>query len=206
MSETRTVLIASNNAHKAEEISQALDFPGWEFKTLRQLNIASDPEEDAETFLGNARIKAKAAWTAAKEALGHPVAVLADDSGLEVDALGGAPGVHSSRYAGEHGDDAANNEKLLRELEGVDDAERTARFVCTLVFLDEAGEETDAHGTVEGRIGHGARGEHGFGYDPLFLAEKLGFERTLAEALPEEKNAISHRGGALVELREKLAK
>lgn len=205
MSEAKTVVIASNNAHKAEEIAHALDFPGWEFKTLRQLNIESDPEEDAETFLGNARIKARAAWAAAKEALGHPVAVLADDSGLEVDALDGAPGVYSSRYAGEHGDDAANNNKLLHELEGTPDEKRTARFVCTLVFLDETGAETDAHGTVEGRIGHAGRGDHGFGYDPLFLAEAFDFKRTLAEALPEEKNAISHRGCALVELRSKLA-
>ena len=132
--------------------------------------------------------------------------MLADDSGLEVNALDGAPGVFSSRYAGEHGDDAANNAKLLRELSETPDEERTARFVCTLVFLDENGDETDAHGSVEGRIGHEERGDHGFGYDPLFLAEIFDFERTLAEALPEEKNAISHRGNALVELREKLSR
>ena len=190
MSEAKTVIIASNNAHKAEEIAHALDFPGWEFRTLKEAHIASDPAEDADSFLGNARIKAKAAWEAAKEALGHPVAVLADDSGLEVDALDGA----------------ANNAKLLRELGETPDEERTARFVCTLVFLDENGDETDAHGTVEGRIGHEERGEHGFGYDPLFLAEVFDFKRTLAEALPEEKNAISHRGNALVELREKLSR
>ena len=206
MSNPKTVIIASNNAHKAEEIAHALDFPGWEFRTLKEAHIDSDPAEDADSFLGNARIKAKAAWEAAKEALGHPVAVLADDSGLEVDALDGAPGVFSSRYAGEHGDDAANNAKLLRELSKTPDSERTARFVCTLVFLDENGDETDAHGTVEGRIGHEERGEHGFGYDPLFLAEVFDFKRTLAEALPEEKNAISHRGNALVELREKLTR
>ena len=206
MSEAKTVIIASNNAHKAEEIAHALDFPGWEFGTLKEAHIDSDPAEDADSFLGNARIKAKAAWEAAKEALGHPVAVLADDSGLEVDALDGAPGVFSSRYAGEHGDDAANNAKLLRELDETPDEERTARFVCTLVFLDENGDETDAHGTVEGRIGHEERGEHGFGYDPLFLAEAFDFKRTLAEALPEEKNAISHRGNALFELREKLSR
>lgn len=204
MSHAKTIVIASNNAHKAEEIAHALDFPGWEFHTLRELGIASDPEEDADTFLGNARIKAHAAWDAAKTTLGHAACVLADDSGLEVDALDGAPGVYSSRYAGEHGDDAANNRKLLRELADTPDSERTARFVCTLVFLDEAGREIDAHGTVEGKIGHSERGENGFGYDPLFLAEAFGFERTLAEALPEEKNAISHRGNALLELRNKL--
>lgn len=196
----KTVLIASNNAHKATEIAEALDFPGWEFKTLAQAGVASDPAEDADTFLGNARIKARAA-----QAASGGMAVLADDSGLEVDALDGAPGVYSARYAGEPTDDAANNAKLLDELSAVADADRTARFVCQLVYLDEQGGEVDARGTVEGRIGHEERGEYGFGYDPLFLAEVFGFTRSLAEALPEEKNAVSHRGNALRELRAKLA-
>ena len=195
-----TVLIASNNAHKATEIAEALDFPGWEFKTLKQVGVSSDPAEDAETLLGNARIKAHAAQQASG---GMPV--LADDSGLEVDALGGAPGVHSARYAGEPCDDAANNAKLLDALSGVADEARTARFVCQLVFLDENGNEVDARGTVEGRIAHEAHGENGFGYDPLFLPEVFGFERSLGEAKPEEKNAVSHRGNALRELRAKLS-
>ena len=195
-----TVLIASNNAHKATEIAEALDFPGWEFKTLKQVGVSSDPAEDAETFLGNARIKAHAAQQASG---GMPV--LADDSGLEVDALDGAPGVHSARYAGEPCDDAANNAKLLDALSDVADEARTARFVCQLVFLDENGNEVDARGTVESRIAHEAHGENGFGYDPLFLPEVFGFERSLGEAKPEEKNAVSHRGNALRELRAKLS-
>lgn len=195
-----TVLIASNNAHKATEIAEALDFPGWEFKTLKQVGVSSDPAEDAETFLGNARIKAHAAQQASG---GMPV--LADDSGLEVDALDGAPGVHSARYAGEPCDDAANNAKLLDALSDVADEARTARFVCQLVFLDKNGNEVDARGTVEGRIAHEAHGENGFGYDPLFLPEVFGFERSLGEAKPEEKNAVSHRGNALRELRAKLS-
>lgn len=195
-----TVLIASNNAHKATEIAEALDFPGWEFKTLKQVGVSSDPAEDAETFLGNARIKAHAAQRASG---GMPV--LADDSGLEVDALDGAPGVHSARYAGEPCDDAANNAKLLDALSDVADEARTARFVCQLVFLDESGNEVDARGTVEGRIANEAHGENGFGYDPLFLPEVFGFERSLGEAKPEEKNAVSHRGNALRELRAKLS-
>lgn len=195
----KTVVIASNNAHKAQEIARALDFPGWEFRTLREMGIESDPAEDAETFLGNARIKAQAAYAAAGGR-----AVIADDSGLAVDALDGAPGVQSARYAGEHGDDAANNAKLLRDLVGVPDDARTARFVCTLVFIDEGGAETVARGTVEGRIGHEARGSHGFGYDPLFLPDVFGGERTLADALPEEKDAVSHRGNALRVLRAEL--
>ncbi|WP_080797057.1 RdgB/HAM1 family non-canonical purine NTP pyrophosphatase [Arabiibacter massiliensis] len=196
----KTVVIASNNAHKAREIAEALDFPGWEFRTLRELGIESDPAEDADTFEGNARIKAQAA----REASGGR-AVLADDSGLEVDALGGAPGVFSARYAGDPCDDAANNAKLLAELADVPDEGRTARFVCTLAFIDEDGAETVARGTVEGRIGHEGRGSHGFGYDPLFLPDVFDGVRTLAEALPEEKNAVSHRGNALRELRAKLA-
>lgn len=195
----KTVVIASNNAHKAREIAEALDFPGWEFRTLRELGIASDPEEDADTFEGNARIKARAA----REASGGR-AVLADDSGLVVDALDGAPGVRSARYAGEDATDATNNAKLLDALADVPDAQRTARFVCTLVFIDEDGSEEVAHGVVEGRIGRAERGEHGFGYDPLFLPDVFGGERTLAEALPQEKNAVSHRGNALRALRARI--
>ena len=195
----KTVVIASNNAHKAREIAEALDFPGWEFRTLRELGIASDPEEDADTFEGNARIKARAA----REASGGR-AVLADDSGLVVDALDGAPGVRSARYAGEDATDAANNAKLLDELADVPDAQRTARFVCTLVFIDEAGSDDVAHGVVPGRIGHAERGEHGFGYAPLCLPDVFGGERTLAEALPQEKNAVSHRGNALRALRARI--
>lgn len=195
----KTIVIASNNAHKAREIAEALDFPGWEFKTLRQLGIDSDPVEDADTFLGNARIKA----LAAHEASGGK-AVLADDSGLEVDVLDGAPGVYSARYAGEGATDADNNEKLLSALANVSDRDRTARFACTLVLVDEDGSETVARGTIEGRIGHEERGSNGFGYDPLFLPDVFAEGRTLAEALPEEKNAVSHRGNALRELRSKL--
>ena len=129
----------------------------------------------------------------------------ADDSGLEVDALDGAPGVYSSRYAGADGDDAANNAKLLAELAGVPDGERAARFACTLVFIDEDGTETVARGTVEGAIGHEPRGEEGFGYDPLFIPDAFGGESALAEVSQEEKNAISHRGCALRVLRDRLA-
>lgn len=196
----KTVILATNNAHKASEIAHALDFPGWEFKTLREANIQSDPIEDANTFLGNARIKAQAARAAS-----GGMAVLADDSGLEVDALNGAPGVFSARYAGEDGNDAANNAKLFAALEDVPDAERTARFVCTLVFIDEDGTETVARGTIEGRIGHELRGSEGFGYDPLFLPDEYNGEKTLAEVPQSQKNVISHRGNALRALYDKLA-
>lgn len=195
----KTVILATNNAHKASEISHALDFPGWEFKTLKEANIKSDPAEDADSFIGNARIKAQAARKA-----GGYVAVLADDSGLEVDALGGAPGVYSSRYAGEDGNDAANNQKLLTELADVLPEDRTARFVCTLVFIDEDGTEIDARGTIEGHIGFDLQGSEGFGYDPLFYPLEYNGEKTLAEVPQEQKNAISHRGNALRALYAKL--
>ena len=195
----KTVVIATNNAHKAAEIRTALNFEGWEFKTLRDLGLQSDPEESAGTFEGNSRIKVRAAQEAARKALGRPVAVLADDSGLEVDALDGAPGVYSARYAGPDGDDAANNAKLLAELASVGPENRTARFVCTLVFIDEDGAETVARGTIEGAIGFEERGSEGFGYDPLFYVEKYGC--TFGELPAEVKNTISHRANALNKLK-----
>lgn len=195
----KTVIIATNNAHKVEEIETALNFEGWEFKSFKEAGIESSPEETGTTFEENARIKARAAH----ELTG--AAVLADDSGLVVDALNGAPGVYSSRYAGEDGNDGANNTKLLHELEGVPDEQRTARFMCVLVFIDEDGSETVAQGSVEGRIGYELKGDGGFGYDPLFWPECFNFECTLAEVTQENKNKVSHRGNALRELKKVLA-
>ncbi len=195
----KQVVIATNNAHKVEEIRAALDFEGWEFLTLSECDPYDEPVEDADSFEGNARIKARAAF----EHTG--LAALADDSGLAVDALDGAPGVLSARYSGVHGDDAANNAKLLRELEGVADADRTARFVCSLAFIDEDGTETCASGTIEGRIAHGLSGDGGFGYDSLFLPDEFQGAKSLAEVTQDEKNAISHRGIALRSLKEKLS-
>ncbi len=193
------VLLATNNAHKADEIRNALDLPGWEFVTLREAGVDSDPAEDADSFTGNARIKA---WAAHEVSGGMPV--LADDSGLEVDALDGAPGVRSARFAGEDADDAANNALLLSRLEGVPDAQRQARFVCTLVFVGEEGNEVCATGSVEGRIGHEAQGAGGFGYDPLFFPDEFGGAVSFAEVPQDEKSAISHRGCALRELKKSL--
>ena len=195
----KKVVIATNNAHKVEEISTALAFEGWEFLKLSQVDPYEEPEEDADTFEGNALIKARAAH----EHTG--LAALADDSGLVVDALGGAPGVFSARYAGVHGDDDANNAKVLAELEGVPDEERTARFACCIAFVDEDGTEITATGTIEGRIAHGLAGDGGFGYDPMFLPDHFNGEKTLAQVTQDEKNAISHRGNALRALKEKLA-
>lgn len=194
----KTVVIATNNAHKVEEIETALDFEGWEFKSLKDAGLVSDPDETGSTFLENARIKARAAHDIAG------TAVLADDSGLIVDALDGAPGVFSSRYSGIDGDDRANNVKLLQELGAVPYEQRTARFATVLVFIDENGSETIAEGFVEGHIGFAERGEHGFGYDPLFFPDIYNGDVTMAELTQGQKNTISHRGNALRELRKKL--
>lgn len=194
----KTVVIATNNAHKVEEIETALDFEGWEFKSLKDAGLVSDPDETGSTFLENARIKARAAHDIAG------TAVLADDSGLIVDALDGAPGVFSSRYSGIDGDDRANNVKLLQELGAVPYEQRTARFATVLVFIDENGSETVAEGFVEGHIGFAERGEHGFGYDPLFFPDIYNGDVTMAELTQGQKNTISHRGNALRELRMKL--
>ncbi len=195
MTAKKQVVIASNNAHKVEEIKTALSFDGWEFMTMSEAGISSSPEETGTTFEENARIKARAVYE-----LTH-TAVLADDSGLAVDALDGAPGVYSSRYSGVEGDDAANNAKLLKELADVEPEARTARFVCVLVFIDDDGTETVSKGFIEGRIGYEEKGSEGFGYDPLFLPEHFDFICTLAEVSQDEKNSISHRGNALRELK-----
>lgn len=193
----KRVVIATNNAHKVSEIEAALSMPETEFVSLREAGIHSNPAEDADSFVGNARIKARAAHEITQGA------TLADDSGLEVDALGGAPGVYSARYAGTDGDDEANNAKLLRELGDLPLEKRTARFVSVLVYIDEDGNETVARGTIEGRIGFEARGSEGFGYDPLFLPDCLE-GKTLAEVSQAEKNSISHRGNALRSLKAQL--
>ncbi len=196
----KTVVVASNNEHKVREIEAALSLEGWEFKTLAELHLQSDPEESAESFVENARIKALAAQKAS-----GGMAVLADDSGLEVDALEGRPGVRSARYAGENADDATNNAKLLAELANIPDDRRTARFVSTLVFIDEDGSELVVRGEVTGVIGHAARGNAGFGYDPLFYPDDFNRLRTFAEVTQAEKTRVSHRGRALRHLAEQLA-
>lgn len=195
-----TVVVATGNAHKVVEIEAILSpaMPGMRFVALGELGDFGDAIEDGTTFFDNALIKARFA----QAVTGLPIAV-ADDSGLCVDALDGAPGVFSARWAGEHGNDAANNDRLMREMEGVPDDERTARFHSTVVLVrDELMVRGD--GDCEGTIGHEPRGEHGFGYDPLFLpADTPG--RTMAELELDEKNTISHRFHALEDLASKLA-
>lgn len=196
---TKRVVVATNNRGKLAEIRSALPFEGWQFVAASELDDEwPSPDETGETFEANARIKA----VAAHERFG--MASLADDSGLEVDALDGAPGVYSSRYAGEDASDADNNARLLVALSDTPDERRTARFHSTILFIDTDGTETVADGACEGRIGHEGRGAGGFGYDPLFEpAQTPG--RTMAELTLSEKNEISHRGDALRELRRLLS-
>lgn len=195
----RTVVVATGNAHKVVEIETILApvMPGVRFVALGELGDFPDPVEDGDTFFDNALIKARAA----RAGTGLPMAV-ADDSGLCVDALDGAPGIFSARWAGEHGNDAANNEKLMEQMKDVPDEARTARFHSSVVLV-RGGEVLRGDGDCEGRVGREPRGEHGFGYDPLFLpAETPG--RTMAELTLGEKNLISHRFHALEDLAAKL--
>ncbi len=189
------IVIATHNKHKLREMSRILSPMGYEVVTDSDLGIElSDVEENGETFLDNARIKSEAGC---KES-GYPC--IADDSGLCVDALGGAPGVFSARYSGIHGDDEGNNRKLLAELEGVPAEKRTAHFACAICVSFPDGSEVTATGKCEGYIGYEKKGSNGFGYDPLFMVG----DRSLAEMTAEEKDAISHRGNALKELQKIL--
>ena len=179
------LVLASNNAHKREEVDRILAPLGITVRSLSEFPEIPDPPEEQDTFEGNALQKAR--FVADRTGL----AVVADDSGLEVDALGGAPGVHSKRYTPEALAET-NNAKLLQELDGVQD--RSARFVCALALVVGGSEET-ARGTVEGSIGHALQGTGGFGYDPLFWPDETP-GRSMAELEPADKDAISHRGRA----------
>ena len=201
----RSIVLATRNPGKLREIRQVLSDLPVEVTSLAVHERIPQPAETGRTFAENARQKALYYARATGQWC------LADDSGLEVDALNGAPGVRSARYAAEAVDagadrktiDAANNARLLADLDPVDDDKRTARFVCHLALADPEGILLEACGTVEGRIARQPRGSNGFGYDPLFLLPKLG--RTAAELSPEQKNAISHRGQAVRELARALA-
>ena len=181
--------IATRNAHKAQEIAAILP-PHFTVRTLADYPTLPDVEETGTTFAENAALKACGISAAL------PGLVLADDSGLCVDALAGAPGVYSARYAGEHGNDAANNAKLLADLAALPaTTPKTARFMCAMCLAEGGRVKAEFIGKVEGSITATPAGEHGFGYDPLFVPH--GYTCTMAQLPTEEKNRISHRADAL---------
>ena len=202
-----TLVLGTRNQKKGSELADLI-CPPWEANTwlarvavrrLDEFDTRLDVVEDADTFIGNAR--KKASETAVE--LGHWT--LADDSGLAVDALGGAPGVHSARYAGTHGDDAANNRKLIENLKGVPLPKRGAAFVCTLALADPTGAiRLEASGACRGRIVAELRGESGFGYDPLFLIPE--YHKTFGELSRLVKHQLSHRARAFAAFRPRLAR
>jgi XTP/dITP diphosphohydrolase len=204
-SDALTLILGTRNAKKGRELAELIA-PPWEpnvylarltVRALNDLDPALEVEEDADTFAGNARKKA----SETARALG--AWVLADDSGLAVDALKGAPGVFSARYAGTHGDDAANNGKVLVELADVPDDRRGAAFVCALALADPSGAiRLEAAGACRGRILHSERGANGFGYDPLFLIPE--YHQTFGELSALVKHQLSHRARAFAHLRPAL--
>lgn len=180
------LLIATNNAGKIAEFRQLLDRCGWELVTPHDLGLKLDVQESGQTYEENAREKA------VQYARASGLVSLADDSGLEVDALGGRPGIFSARYAGPDRTDEERVQALLEELHDVPDKERTARFRAVIAVAGAAGRVETVEGTVEGAIARAPRGTNGFGYDPVFLLPRRGL--TTAELPPAEKHAISHRG------------
>ena len=200
----KRLLIATTNQHKLEEIKKIMAEAGldnWELVSLNDYQDYEAPEENGESFAKNAAIKALAASSMSG------LLTLADDSGLTVDALDGAPGIHSARYADKNGhthDDAANRAKLLSAMKDIPDNQRTAAFVCTAALATPEGEAVFIEGRCLGRIAHLECGENGFGYDSLFYLPELA--KTMAQLTDEEKNAISHRGRAMSKIAAMLKK
>jgi len=189
------LIAATNNAHKVVEFKRILEPLGFTVLSQKEAGIHVEAEETGTTFEENAYLKAKAVY----DASGLPT--VADDSGIVVDALDGAPGVYSARYGGPGLNDVGRYEKLLHEMEGVPDAKRTARFVCAISLVLSPDKAFSFTGVCEGKIGHGPRGENGFGYDPIFMVG----EKSTAELSSEEKDKISHRGQALRKMEQMLS-
>ncbi len=193
------IVFATGNQGKMRKIREILGDLGLEVCSMKEAGISIDIEENGETYEENAMIKARAVAAQAREDL-----VMADDSGLEVDYLGGEPGVYSARYLGEDTSYRIKNADLIKRLDGVPDGKRTARFVCAIAAVLPDGRELTARAVIEGRIGYEERGEGGFGYDPIFYVPELG--KSTAELTEEEKNLVSHRGKALRLIKEELRK
>ncbi len=195
----KRIIFATGNAGKMKEIRMILADLGAEIVSMKEAGIFVDIEENGSTYEENALIKARAVAAAAKEDI-----VLADDSGLEIDGLGGEPGVYSARYMGEDTPYSVKNANLIERLQGVPDERRTARFVCAIAAVLPGGRELTTRAAIEGRIGYEEKGDGGFGYDPIFYVPEL--HKTTAELTGEEKNLVSHRGKALELMKEELRK
>ncbi|MCC2928213.1 XTP/dITP diphosphatase [Bacillus sp. LBG-1-113] len=188
----KEAIIATHNPGKVKEFKEILEPRGYEVKSLAEIGFAEEIEETGHTFEENAILKAEAVAKAVNKM------VIADDSGLSVDNLGGRPGVYSARYAGEQKDDQANIDKVLSELKGIEKEQRTARFRCALAVSIPGEETKTVEGHVEGYIAEEPKGEYGFGYDPIFIVKDK--DKTMAELTSDEKNKISHRADALKKL------
>lgn len=199
MSGKQRIIFATGNAGKIKEIQMIMS--EYEIVSMKEAGIRIDIEENGRTYEENAMIKVRAV-AACPEASG--CIIMADDSGLEVDALGKEPGVYSARYLGEDKPYSVKNANIIERLAGIPDEERSARFVCAIAAKLPDGAELSTRATIEGRIGYEEKGEHGFGYDPIFFVPEFG--RTTAELTEEEKNKISHRGKALRLMKEKIVK
>ena len=197
----KKLILASNNKKKIKELKEILNNLPIEIKSLAEENIDIEVEEDGSTFEENAKKKAQEIYEFLVNRGEKDFLVLADDSGLAVDYLNGEPGIYSARYAGQHGNDAKNNEKLLENLKGVKKEDRGAKFVCQLAMFTESGEYYKVTGEVRGYIIEELNGDGGFGYDPLFFYEPL--NKTFGELKPK-KRTISHRGNALKKIEEYL--
>lgn len=195
----KKIIFATGNANKMVEVRMILADCGYEIVSMKEAGIDIDIVEDGKTFEENAIIKATAI-SKTKEAEG--CVVLADDSGLEVDYMDGAPGIYSARWQGEDTPYSIKNQMIIDALADAKEEERTARFVCAIAAAFSDGTVTTRRGIIEGMIAHQPAGEHGFGYDPIFFLPEYG--KTTAELAPEDKNKISHRGRALEMIREVL--
>jgi XTP/dITP diphosphohydrolase len=202
----KTIVFATGNSGKMREIREILKDLPCRVLSIKEAGIRADADENGATFAENAMIKAKAAAAAVPGSGLDPkeTIVLADDSGLEIDALGKEPGVRSARYMGRDTSYHVKNAELIRRLEGVPADRRTARFVCEIAAVLPDGDSFTVRGTIEGKIGYEERGENGFGYDPIFYLPDM--SRTTAELPMDEKNKISHRGAALRAVRKELMK
>ena len=195
-------ILASNNVHKIKEIKEMLKGFNFEILSLKEAGINIDVDEDGSTFEENSFKKANEIRKYLLNKGEDNFIVMADDSGLEVECLNGAPGIYSARYAGEHGNDAKNNEKLLEVLKDVNEEDRKANFICVIVAVTDKGEKIVAEGKSYGVIVDRVGKDTDFGYDPLFYVPE--YKKTFAEMSSEDKNAISHRGRALEKLKEEL--